>query len=77
MTKRIPERSPRSVARMAGVFQALEGTTATYGQVIVLGKLSVHGNAAVTAANIFGHKPLFRIFGHRSCMPSRLGASSL
>ena len=59
MTKRIPERSPRSVARMAGVFQALEGTTATYGQVIVLGKLSVHGNAAVTAADIFGHKPLF------------------
>jgi len=59
MTKQISAQSPRSLARMAGVFQALEGTTATYGQVIVLGKLLVYGDAATTAANILGHKPLF------------------
>jgi len=59
MTKQISTWSPRSLARMAGVFQALEGTTATYGQVIVLGKLLVYGDAATTAANILGHRPLF------------------
>jgi hypothetical protein len=44
---------------MAGLFQALEGTTATYRQVIVLGKLIVHGHAAATASYFLGHKPLF------------------
>jgi hypothetical protein len=44
---------------MAGVCQALEGTTATFGQVIVLDRLVVSGNAAATAANIVGHERLF------------------
>jgi hypothetical protein len=46
MTDRIAEVSPRFKARMAGVFQLLEGLTATYGEVIVLGKVVVAGNAA-------------------------------
>ena len=61
------EVSPRFRARMAGLFQALEGLTFTYGQVTVLGKLVVSGNAAATAANILGHERLFR-FGFASCI---------
>ena len=59
MTDRIAEASPSFKARMAGVFQLLEGLTATYGEVIVLGKVVVAGNAAATAANILGHERLF------------------
>ncbi len=58
---------PRSRARMAGVFQALEGLTFTYGQVIVLGRLVVSGNAPATAANILAHEGLFR-FGFASTL---------
>jgi signal transduction histidine kinase len=59
MTERKAEASPRSLARMAGVFQLLEGMTTTFGQVIVPGRLVVFGNAAATAANILGHERLF------------------
>ena len=59
MTERIPEASPRTLARMAGVFQLLEAITAAFGQVIVLGRLVVADNAAATAANILGHEQLF------------------
>jgi Domain of unknown function (DUF4386) len=55
MMGRSAEASPRSLARMAGVCQLLEALTATFGQVIVLGRLVVSGNAAATAANILGH----------------------
>jgi hypothetical protein len=51
--------SPRFRARLAGAFQLLEAITATYGQVVVLGKLTVSGNGAATAANILGHERLF------------------
>ena len=51
--------SPRGLARMAGVFQFLEGLTATYGQVIVFGNLIIAGSAAATAANILSHQHLF------------------
>lgn len=51
--------SPRSLARMAGACQLLEAMTATFGQVIVLGRLIVSGNAAATAANILGHEQLY------------------
>ena len=44
---------------MAGVCQMLEGTTATFGQVIVLGSLVVFRNAAATAGNILAHERLF------------------
>ena len=59
MTNRIAEGSPRLKARMAGACQLLEAITATFGQVIVLNKLVVSGNAAATAANILGHERLF------------------
>jgi hypothetical protein len=51
--------SPRSLARMAGVCQLLEAITATFGQVIVLGRLVVSGSSAATAANIVGHERLY------------------
>lgn len=51
--------SPRLKARMAGVLQLLEGVTAAFGEVIVLGRLVVSGDAAATAANILGHERLF------------------
>jgi hypothetical protein len=44
---------------MAGAFQVLEAMTAAFGEVIVLGKLVVSGNAAATAANILDHERLF------------------
>lgn len=59
MMGRIAEVSPHSLARMAGIFQGLESTTAGGGQVLVLGKFIVFGNAAATAANIMGHERLF------------------
>lgn len=57
--ERIAEASPRFKARLAGVFEALEGLTSAFGQVVVLGRLVVSGNAAATAANILGHERLF------------------
>jgi hypothetical protein len=57
--ERITEMSPRFNARMAGVFQLLEAVTAASGQVLILGKLVVHADAAATAANILGHERLF------------------
>ena len=59
MMGQIAEASPRSLARLAGVCQLLEGTTATFGQVIVLGSLVVFRNAAATAGNILAHEGLF------------------
>src|SRR6202140_1859766 len=59
MTDRITEASPRLKARMAGAFQLLEAITATFGQVIVLGRLVVSGNATATADNILRHERLF------------------
>jgi Domain of unknown function (DUF4386) len=59
MTDRSAEASPRFKARMAGAFQLLEALTATYGEVIILGRVVVAGNAAATAANILGHERLF------------------
>src|SRR5579864_3752061 len=59
MTQRIAQASPRFKARMAGVCQLMEAVTAASGQVIILGKLVVAGNAAATAANILGHERLF------------------
>ena len=61
MTKRIAELSPRFKARMAGVFEALEGTGSAGGQVVILGNLVVSGNAAATASNILAHEQVFRL----------------
>jgi hypothetical protein len=59
VTKRMAAWSPRLKARIAGVFEALEGLTSAGGQVVILGSLVVAGNAAATAANILAHQPLF------------------
>jgi Domain of unknown function (DUF4386) len=59
MMERIAEASPRFKARIAGVFEVLEGMTSAFGQVFVLGRLVVFSDAAATAANILGHQPLF------------------
>ena len=59
MMERIAGTSPRSKARAAGVFQLLEAITAAFGQVIVLDRLVVSGNAPATAANILEHERLF------------------
>src|SRR6202049_389111 len=55
----IAEASPRFKARMAGACQLFEAITASFGQVIVLGRLVDSGNGAATAANILGHERLF------------------
>src|SRR5215471_10597420 len=52
--------SPKARARLAGVCEALEGIASSYGQVIILGRLVVAGDAAATAANILAHESLFR-----------------
>lgn len=44
---------------MAGIFQLLEALTATFGQVIILGRLVVPSNPAATATNILAHQQLF------------------
>jgi uncharacterized protein DUF4386 len=59
MMERIAQTSLRFRARMAGAFQLLESLSATFGQVIILGRLVVSGNAAATATNILGHERLF------------------
>ena len=51
--------SPRATARIAGVFEALEGIASSQGQVLILGRLVVAGSAAATAANILHHERLF------------------
>jgi uncharacterized protein DUF4386 len=57
--ERITGVSPRTIARIAGVFELLEGSASAGGQVVILGSLVVAGNAAATAANIVGHQPLY------------------
>ncbi len=59
VTKQMAGWSPRAKARVAGVFEALEGMASAGGQVVILGSLVVTGNAAATAANILAHQPLF------------------
>jgi hypothetical protein len=58
--ERIAEASPRFKARVACVFQLLEGLTATFGQVVVLGRLVISVNAAATETNMLAHEHLFR-----------------
>jgi hypothetical protein len=53
--------SPRGKARLAGVFEFLEGTASASGQVGLLGSLVVTGDAAATARNILANEFLFRV----------------
>jgi hypothetical protein len=50
--------SPRLKARLAGLFELLEGVTSAGGQVFILGKIVVRGDAAATAAGILAHQPM-------------------
>jgi len=58
MTEQVTKMSPRFKARLAGVFEALEGAGSAGGQVLIRGSLVVTSNAAATAINIQGHEPL-------------------
>lgn len=55
----LADASPRFKARLAGTCEALEGFTSAAGQVLILDRLIVTGNASATAANILGHERLF------------------
>lgn len=50
---------PRRLARIAGIFEALEGLASSQGQVFIPGRLVVSGNAAATATNILAHQSVF------------------
>jgi hypothetical protein len=52
--------SPRGRARLAGIFEFLEGTASAGSQVVILSGLVVAGSAAATAHNILGNESLFR-----------------
>lgn len=61
------ELSPRVKARWVGVFELLAGIFTTTGQITIINKLVVTGDAAATAANILEHETLFR-FGFAFCL---------
>jgi hypothetical protein len=61
------ELSPRAKARWVGVFEILAGTFTTTGQITIMNKVLVSGDAAVTATNILNHEFLFR-FGFAFCL---------
>ena len=48
------ETSPQVYARLAGVCYLLGSCTSVFGQMIIPGRLVVSGDAATTAAHIFG-----------------------
>ena len=53
--------TPKGQARLAGVFEFLEGTFSAGGQVVILGSFVVAGNAAATAHNILANEGLYRL----------------
>lgn len=59
--ERIVQASPRLKARLAGVFYVLTAGTSVFGQMYILSKLVVEGDAAATAALILAHQPFFRL----------------
>lgn len=61
MKLRISNASPRSIARIAGLFYLLTILTGIFAQGFVSNRLVVEGDAATTAANILAHKSLFEL----------------
>jgi hypothetical protein len=51
---------PSSRARLAGLFQFLEGTASSQGQVFIFNRFVVMGSAAATAHNILANEVLYR-----------------
>lgn len=58
---RLARLSPHGKARLAGIFEALEGTGSATGQVAILNGFVVTGNAVATAHNILANETLYRI----------------
>jgi hypothetical protein len=56
----IAQASPRAQARIAGIFYALEGSAAVFGEVYFRGRFLVSGDAATTANNILANESLFQ-----------------
>ena len=52
--------SPRATARLAGVFELLEGATSVIAQMVILDSF-VARDPAITAANILANEPAFRL----------------
>jgi hypothetical protein len=63
----VNELTPRAKARWVGIFEILAGTFTTTGQITIMNKVIVSGNAAATAANILKHETMFR-FGFAFCL---------
>lgn len=61
VTQRVAEVSPQLKARIAGACEFFEGLTSAWGQVFVLGKLIIDGDAAATAHNLTAHESLLRL----------------
>jgi Domain of unknown function (DUF4386) len=61
MTERMKEMSPRTKARITGVFYLLTILTGIFAQGFVSGKLVVDGDAAATATNIIAQRGLFQL----------------
>src|SRR5258705_8754407 len=60
MTELITGTSPRTKARITGVFYLLT-VTGIFAQAFVNGKLVVEGDASATATNILAHRDLFEL----------------
>jgi hypothetical protein len=61
MIRRITETSPRTLARITGVFYLLTILTGIFAQGFVSERLVNFGDAAATATNILTHKSLFQL----------------